>query len=49
MLGAGQQSVVFGIHRCQAPYYWVDDSLLDIPLHELTVVTADQLGSKDCF
>ena len=44
ILGAGQQSVVFGIHPdTQAPYYWVDDSLLDIPLHELTVVTADQL------
>ncbi|MDB2528576.1 bifunctional DNA primase/polymerase [Alphaproteobacteria bacterium] len=44
MLGAGQQSVVFGIHPdTQAPYYWVDDSLLDIPLNELTVVTADRL------
>ena len=44
MLGAGQQSVVFGTHPdTQAPYYWVDDSLLDIPVSELTEANADQI------
>ena len=34
ILGAGQQSVVFGVHPdTQAPYYWVDESLLDVPLN----------------
>ena len=51
ILGAGQQSVVFGVHPdTQAPYYWVDDSLLDVPLNELAVVTPDQISVlRDVF
>ena len=46
ILGAGQQSVVFGVHPdTQAPYYWVDDSLLDVPLNELAVITHSQISA----
>ena len=34
----------------QAPYYWVDESLLDVPLNELAVVTPDQISAlRDVF
>ena len=51
ILGAGQQSVVFRVHPdTQASYYWLDDSLLDIPLNELPVTTADKMLSlRDVF
>jgi len=51
ILGAGQQSVVFGVHPdTQSPYYWMDESLLDVPLNELAVVTPDQISAlRDVF
>ena len=36
----GQQMVVFGTHPdTQNPYYWSDESLLDIPISELPAIT----------
>mgnify|MGYP005712790245 FL=1 len=51
ILGARQQSVVFGVHPdTQAPYHWVDESLLDVPLNQLAVVTSHQIATlRDVF
>ena len=36
----GQQMVVFGTHPdTQNPYYWSDESLLDVPISELPAIT----------
>ena len=45
-LASGQQSVVFGIHADTGkPYYWVDESILDISFDDLTPITEDQIST----
>lgn len=42
ILATGQQFVAFGIHPdTKAPYHWPEGSPLDVPLHELPVVSRD--------
>jgi len=43
VLATGQQFVAFGIHPdTKAPYHWPECSPLDVPLHELPVVSRDR-------
>ncbi|MDC0971445.1 bifunctional DNA primase/polymerase [Alphaproteobacteria bacterium] len=45
-LASGQQSVVFGIHADTGkPYYWLDESILDISFDGLTPITEDQISA----
>ncbi len=40
ILCAGQQAVIFGKHPgTQQPYYWVDESLLDVPITDLPAIS----------
>lgn len=42
--GIGRQSVIYGMHpETKRPYYWLNDSLVDLPFDQLTPVTADQI------
>lgn len=42
VLATGQQFVGFGIHPdTKAPYHWPDRSPLDVPLHDLPIVSRD--------
>lgn len=46
VLATGQQFVGFGIHPdTKAPYHWPECSPLDVPLHELPVVSQDRCAS----
>lgn len=39
ILGLGQQFVTFGIHpKTRSPYYWTDETPLDLPLSDLPLV-----------
>ena len=44
ILAEGQQFVASGIHEdTKKKYYWPDDSIMDIPANELTLVTVKQV------
>lgn len=46
VLATGQQFVAFGIHPdTKAPYHWPECSPLDVPLHELPLVSRDQCAA----
>ncbi|SLN77824.1 PriCT-2 domain-containing protein [Roseisalinus antarcticus] len=46
VLATGQQFVGFGIHPdTKAPYHWPECSPLDVPLHELPVVSRDRCAA----
>ena len=46
VLATGQQFVSFGIHPdTKAPYHWPECSPLDVPLHELTVISRDHCAA----
>ena len=47
-LGLGQQFVAFGTHPdTRGPYYWVDNTPLDVPLEALPLVTSAELQSLE--
>jgi putative DNA primase/helicase len=40
ILCAGQQAVIFGKHPdTQKPYYWIDESILDVPITKLPAIS----------
>jgi hypothetical protein len=44
ILAEGQQFVASGIHEdTKKKYFWPNDSIMDIPAHELTLVTVEQV------
>jgi len=46
VLATGQQFVAFGIHPdTKAPYHWPERSPLDMPLHELPIVSRDRCAA----
>lgn len=46
VLATGQQFVAFGIHPdTKAPYHWPECSPLDMPLHELPIVSRDRCAA----
>ncbi|MFN6979425.1 MAG: hypothetical protein ACK4OP_14935, partial [Gemmobacter sp.] len=46
VLATGQQFVAFGIHPdTKAPHHWPECSPLDVPLHELPVVSRDRCAA----
>lgn len=46
VLATGQQFVAFGIHPdTKAPYHWPECSPLDVPLHELPLVSQDRCAA----